>query len=89
MKRNLNRGVTISKCFCRALYSDLSEMIGVCGEGYVHLVPNASDLPYIAMRMHGETGERFEIISFSGRMVLVVPSWSECTFVSERAGISS
>ena len=59
MKRNLNRGVTISKCFCRALYSDLSEMIGVCVEGYVHLAQNASDLAKITMRMRGETNECF------------------------------
>ena len=62
MKRNMNRGIAISKCFSRALYCDLGELIGVCVEGHAHLAQTASDLDGIEMRMRGQ---HIEIIIFS------------------------
>ena len=61
MERNLNCGIAISKWFSRALYSDLSEMTGVCVDGHAHLAQNTSDLDKIAMRM---SGEHIKIITF-------------------------
>ena len=65
MKRNLNRGMAISKWLSRALYCDLSEMTGLCVEEYVHLPQNERDLDAMAMRVLaalGEAGEWFEIV---------------------------
>ena len=62
MKRNLIRGIAISKCFSRALYCDLGELIGVCVEGHAHLAQTASDLDGIEMRMRGQ---HIEIFIFS------------------------
>ena len=57
MKRNLNRGMAISKWLSRALYYDLSEMTGLYVEGYAPLSQNASDLDGIAMQIPGEACE--------------------------------
>ena len=64
MERNLNRGMTISKCLSRALYCDLSQMTRLCVEEYAYLAQNGRDLGAIAMRVLtvlGEAGERIEI----------------------------